>query len=150
MIILLSMALALQDNGTGGPGVRWKNIDQASGFPAWRRLVREHVKSEGKHRINRLCAVVGIDPATGPEDTDLVTAYIYWPEERLIERLSNTDDTAMSEMLFGRGPIDLRKDVIRPGVSTNLDPNAVTRGWVDRLIGRCRTMGTRLTVIRRP
>ena len=149
MIVLLALALALQDNGTGGPGVRWKNIDHVPGFPAWRHLVREHVESEGKHRINRLCVVVGIDSAVGPGDTNLVTAYIYWPEERLIERLGNTDNTAMSEMLFGRGSIDLRKDIIRPGGSTKLDPNAVTRSWVDRLIGRCRTMGTRLTVIRR-
>jgi hypothetical protein len=147
MIVLLALALALQDNGTGGPGSRWSNIDSTAGFPGWRTLVRRHVQGESRRRVNHLCVIVGSDPVPGKPD--LVTAYLYWPEQHVIDRLSNTDDTVMNDLLFGAGPIDLTKDVIRPGEETNLNPNAVTRDWVNRLIQRCGRIGTKLTVVKR-
>ena len=147
MGMLLALALALQDNGTGGPGVRWRNIDRTPGFPGWHRLIIDHVNARARQRVNHLCVIVGLDPVAG--HADQVTAYLYWPEQHVIDRLSNTDEPTMNAMLFGAGPIDLHRDVIRPGEKTNLDPNAVTRGWVDRLIARCRAIGTPLTIIKR-
>lgn len=146
-MILLALALVLQDNGTGGPGERWRNIDRTPGFSRWRHVMQKHVDVEATRRINHLCAIVGVD---GRPDQPI--AYLYWPEQHRIERLSARDDPAMpddlSEMLFQLGPIRLDHDVIDPARHVNLNPNAVTRSWVNRLIARCRRRGTDITLIK--
>ena len=78
-MILLALALLLQDNGTGGPGKRWSNIDRTPGFARWRHLVQKHVNAEASKRVNHLCAIVGTE-----DRPDMAVAYLFWPEQHRI------------------------------------------------------------------
>ena len=151
MFLALMLVLGGQDNGTGGPGDRWQSIDATAGFRDWRRDVRRHVDRYATYRVNHLCGIVGINVSAGQPDDAI--AYLYWPEQRRIERLSANDDSSMPpdvrEMLFQLGPISLDRDIIDSAEEVNLNPNAVTRGWVKNLIARCRRSGTRITIIKR-
>lgn len=148
LILALALALVAQSNGSGGPGDRWQNIDGTPGFAKWRKFVRSHVKRYATHRVNHLCGIVGIDVVPGQADDR--DAYFYWPEQHTIEILSASDDPSMpddlSELLFQRGPIQLDKDIIDPKQEVNLDPNTVSRSWVNSLIARCRNGGTQITI----
>ena len=139
----MSIILALTLAGAAAADVRWRSINDVPGFPGWRAAVRDRVNQQARRRINHLCVIAGIDEA------DTAIAYVYWPERRRIEVLASTTGPALSEELFGQGPIYLDKDVIGEHGQTGLSPTSVTRGWVDRLVSRCRAIGATLTVVKK-
>jgi len=141
----MSIILALTLASAAVADTRWQNIAHTPGFPGWRTAIRDHVQRSARHRINHLCVVVGRDATPGGS----ATAYVYWPEQRRIELLSQANDPVLSQELFAQGPIYLDRDIIGEHGQTGLSPTSVTRAWVHQLVSRCRATGTRLTIVKK-
>jgi len=141
----MSLILALT-LGVVGDTAQWRNIAGVGGFPNWRGFLTEHVRRHAARRVNHLCVVVRAD---GDErHPDAATAYVYWPEGRRIEILGQTTEPALSPMMLMQGPIRLDRDVSPDDRQPDLNPRGVTRGWVRELVSRCKSVGTRLTVVK--
>ena len=123
----------------------WRKVSDRE-FPGWRAEV-QRVADRAQARVAHVCVVVRGDSARSGERVLLA----YFREDRLIQGFGRPaasyplDDTSMA----GFDAIDLRRDVVATDAQVNGSISRVTKAYVDNIVARCRSKGTRIVVTKR-